>query len=66
MIATRLILASLILGLTASPTLSQTIVHDPTSYAKLIEQAKTSLDQLQKLQTQVEQGQALLSSVFPR
>lgn len=63
MIATRLILASLMLGLSGSPALSQTIVHDPTSYAKLIEQAKTSLDQLQKLQTQVEQGQALLSSL---
>lgn len=59
----HLLLASLVLGLCASSASAQTIVHDPTSYAKLIEQAKTSLDQLQRLQAQVEQGQTLLSSL---
>lgn len=59
----RLLLAALMLGLGASSVAAQTIVHDPTSYATLINQAKTSLDQLQRLQTQVEQGQSLLSSL---
>ena len=56
-------LATLALALSGAAAQAQTIVHDPTSYAKLLEQAKTSLDQLQRLQTQVEQGQALLSSL---
>lgn len=57
------VLASLMLSLIGPVAQAQTIVHDPTSYAKLLEQAKTSLDQLQRLQTQVEQGQTLLSSL---
>lgn len=52
-----------ILGLTSSPAQAQTIVHDPTSYAKLIEQAKTALDQLRALEAQVQQGKTLLDSL---
>lgn len=39
------------------------IVYDPTSYAKLIEQARTALNQLETLKTQVAQGEALLGSL---
>ena len=39
------------------------IVHDPTSYAKLITQAQTALNQLNELKTQVQQGSALFSSL---
>nr|WP_312295603.1 type IV secretion system protein [Brevundimonas diminuta] len=42
---------------------AQHIVHDPTAYAKLVEDARTALQQLRALQTQVEQGQALLDSL---
>lgn len=39
------------------------IVYDPASYAKLIEQARTALGQLEALKTQVSQGQQLLGSL---
>jgi type IV secretion system protein VirB5 len=39
------------------------IVYDPVSYAKLIEQATTALDQLHRLETQVQQGEELLQSL---
>ncbi|MDP3635133.1 type IV secretion system protein [Phenylobacterium sp.] len=57
-----LLLTAILIGL-APAAQAQTIVHDPTSYAKLLEQARTSLEQLQRLQTQVEQGQTLLKSL---
>ncbi len=47
----------------AAPARAQTLVYDATSYAKLIEQARTALDQLRQLQTQVQQGQQLLQSL---
>lgn len=51
------------LALVAQPAHAQHIVHDPTSYAKLVEEARTALEQLRALQQQVEQGQALLDSL---
>ena len=48
--------AALTLGLVATTAQAAMIVYDPTSYAKLIEQAKTALDQLNQLKTQVQQG----------
>src|SRR5690606_14632575 len=39
------------------------IVHDPVSYAKLIEEARTALDQLNELKAQVQQGKALFDSL---
>jgi type IV secretion system protein VirB5 len=57
-------LAALVLAAAAGPAAqAQQIVHDPTSYAKLVEEARTALDQLRALQTQVEQGQALFDSL---
>lgn len=42
---------------------AQHIVHDPTTYARLVEDARTALQQLRALQAQVEQGQALFDSL---
>jgi len=46
-----------------SPARAQIVVYDPTSYAKILQQAQTALSQLQQLQQQVAQGQQLLTSL---
>jgi type IV secretion system protein VirB5 len=51
------------LAATAAGAHAAMIVYDPTSYAKMIEQAKTALGQLEQLKTQVSQGQELLGSL---
>ncbi len=51
------------LVLSGSAAQAAMIVHDPTSYAKLIAQAQTALDQLNELKAQVEQGKALFDSL---
>ncbi len=43
----------------ASPASAQLVVHDPTSYASLIRQATTALDQLKELQSQVAEAKRL-------
>lgn len=55
--------ATLILAGGASAAHAAMIVHDPTSYAKLIQQAKTALDQLNELKAQVQQGEKLFQSL---
>ena len=56
--------AALALSFAGGPVAqAQQIVHDPTSYAKLVEEARTALEQLKALQAQVEQGQALFDSL---
>jgi type IV secretion system protein VirB5 len=62
---TRLVAAAaaLALGLGATTVQAAVIVYDPTSYAKLIEQAKTALDQLKELKSQVQQGKQLFDSL---
>jgi type IV secretion system protein VirB5 len=42
---------------------AQVIVFDPTSYAKILLQAQTALNQLKQLEQQVAQGQQLLTSL---
>ena len=42
---------------------AQVIVYDPTSFAKILQQAQTALNQLQQLKQQVTQGQQLLTSL---
>ncbi|PZQ65147.1 MAG: type IV secretion system protein [Phenylobacterium zucineum] len=42
-----------------SPASAQMVVHDPTSYASLIRQATTALDQLRELQAQVAEAKRL-------
>ena len=56
--------AALVLVLAAAPgARAQQIVHDPTSYAKMVEEARTARQQLQALQAQVEQGRQLFDSL---
>lgn len=55
--------AALAMGLTATTAQAAMVVYDPTSYAKLIEQARTALDQLREAKAQVEQGKALFDSL---
>lgn len=56
--------AALVLVFAAAPgARAQQIVHDPTSYAKMVEEARTALQQLQALQAQVEQGRQLFDSL---
>lgn len=47
----------------AAPARAQMIVHDPTAYAQMIREARTALEQLQALQAQIEQQQALFESL---
>jgi type IV secretion system protein VirB5 len=51
------------LSLTASAAHAQMAVYDATSYAKLIQQAQTALNQLHQAETQVQQGEQLLQSL---
>jgi type IV secretion system protein VirB5 len=52
-----------LLALAAAPAHAQMAVYDGASYAKLIQQATTSLNQLRQLETQVQQGEQLLQSL---
>ncbi|MGX1587902.1 type IV secretion system protein [Brevundimonas diminuta] len=56
-------LISAVLLSSAPAVQAQHIVHDPTAYARLVEDARTALQQLRALQAQVEQGQALFDSL---
>ena len=47
----------------ASPSQAQIVVYDPASYAKILEEAQTALNQLEQLKQQVTQGQRLLTSL---
>ena len=55
--------AALVLTVAAPAARAQQIVHDPRALAQMIEEARTTLQQLRALQTQVEQGQQLLDSL---
>lgn len=51
------------LWITAGAAQAQQIVHDPTSYAQLVREARTALDQLEQLREQVRQGEHLFASL---
>ena len=55
--------AAAALWLAAGAVQAQQIVHDPTSYAQLVREARTALDQLEQLREQVRQGQQLFDSL---
>lgn len=52
-----------LLTLHATPGQAQVIVHDPTSYGRLIQQAQTALDQLTALKAQVAESQRLYDAL---
>jgi type IV secretion system protein VirB5 len=58
-----LLAAALALGLSAGTAQAQMVVHDPTNYAKILQQAQTALDQLNELKTEVLQGKQLFDSL---
>ncbi len=47
------------LALAATPAAAQLVVHDPTNYSSLIQQATTALNQLQELKAQVGEARRL-------
>ena len=56
--------ATAALALVAAPAVqAQQVVHDPRAFAQMIEEARTTLEQLRALQAQVEQGQQLFDSL---
>lgn len=55
---TALIAAAVMLA-AAPPTAAQVVVHDPTSYGSLIQQAQTALNQLNELKAQVGEAKRL-------
>ncbi len=57
-----LLAAALALGLSAGAAQAQMVVHDPTNYVKILQQAQTALDQLNELKTEVLQGKQLFDS----
>jgi len=57
-----LLAAALALGLSAGTAQAQMVVHDPTNYVKILQQAQTALDQLNELKTEVLQGKQLFDS----
>lgn len=58
-----LLAAVLALGLSAGTAQAQMVVHDPTNYVKILQQAQTALDQLKELKTEVLQGKQLFDSL---
>lgn len=50
-------------GVAAATAPAAMIVHDPTSYVQLVQQAQTALDQLESLRTQVDQGRRLVETL---
>ena len=55
--------AAALVVLAAPAAQAQQIVHDPRALAQMIQDARTTLDQLKALQAQVEQGQRLFDSL---
>ena len=62
-IRTATAVAAFILAVGPPAAQAQQIVHDPRALAQMIEEARTTMDQLRALPTQVEQGRQLLDSL---
>ena len=63
MILKALAVSAALFALTVGPARAQMAVYDGASYAKLIEQATTALNQLHQVETQVQQGEQLFQSL---
>jgi type IV secretion system protein VirB5 len=63
MILKALAASAAVLALAVGPARAQMAVYDGASYAKLIEQATTALNQLHQVETQVQQGEHLFQSL---
>ena len=50
-------------AMTAVPARAQQVVYDPTSFAQIVKDARTAIEQLDSLKAQVQQGQELFASL---
>ncbi|MBB5747075.1 type IV secretion system protein [Brevundimonas variabilis] len=50
-------------AMTAVPAHAQQIVYDPTSFAQMVKDARTAIEQLDSLKAQVQQGEELFASL---
>ena len=50
-------------AVTAVPAHAQQVVYDPTSFAQMVKDARTAIEQLDSLKAQVQQGQELFASL---
>lgn len=50
-------------AMTAAPAHAQQIVYDPTSFAQMVKDARTAIEQLDSLKAQVQQGEELFASL---
>lgn len=62
-IRTAVAVAAFLLCTGAPAAQAQQIVHDPRALAQMVQEARTTLEQLRALQQQVEQGRELLNSL---
>lgn len=56
-------IAAALAAMTAVPAHAQQIVYDPTSFAQMVKDARTAIEQLESLKAQVRQGEELLASL---
>lgn len=50
-------------AMTAVPVHAQQVVYDPTSFAQMVKDARTAIEQLDSLKAQVQQGEELFASL---
>lgn len=50
-------------AMTAVPAHAQQVVYDPTSFAQMVKDARTAIEQLDSLKAQVQQGEELFASL---
>lgn len=50
-------------AMTAAPAHAQQVVYDPTSFAQMVKDARTAIEQLDSLKAQVQQGEELFDSL---
>ncbi|MBX9617169.1 MAG: type IV secretion system protein [Caulobacteraceae bacterium] len=50
-------------AMTAAPAHAQQVVYDPTSFAQMVKDARTAIEQLDSLKAQVQQGEELFASL---
>ena len=50
-------------AMTAAPAHAQQVVYDPTSFAQMVKDAGTAIEQLDSLKAQVQQGEELFASL---
>ncbi|WP_292047217.1 MULTISPECIES: type IV secretion system protein [unclassified Brevundimonas] len=50
-------------AMTAVPAQAQQVVYDPTSFAQMVKDARTAIEQLESLKAQVQQGEELFASL---